>query len=368
MTIDATGSSSLTKLASAYQTTDTEEEDDYLGREAFLTMLVAQLQNQDPLNPMEGTDFSAQLAQFSSLEQLINLNESIDSMSEAFTNSSEIDASSFIGMEVTGSANSIEVSSGSASDGYYTLSEQADVAIYVSNSDGDVVRTISPGELAAGEYSISWDGTDNNGDAVEDGSYSYKVFANSGSGYEELSTTVTGTVDGVTYQSGKAYLDIDGVLVSIDSVSKVYGSSESDSDSSLTALDYLGRTISYSSSLLAVEDGVVSGSGVKFQIDEQEDVVLKVLDSSGNIIKTVEIAADDTVAGENTIQWDGTDSSGETVSDGVYTYSVETASGTSSDLSGSGEVNGIKYINGTKYLVVGDGGDLVTLSSITAVD
>ena len=83
-TTDAIGNSSLAKLASSYKTNDTEKkaEEDYLGREAFLKMLVAQLQNQDPLNPMEGSDFSAQLAQFSSLEQMNNISQQMTSMNQ----------------------------------------------------------------------------------------------------------------------------------------------------------------------------------------------------------------------------------------------------------------------------------------------
>ena len=82
MTISSTGNSSLDKITGSYQSSDTEKtsKEDALGRDAFLTMLVAQLQNQDPLNPMDGTDFSAQLAQFSQLEQLINLNDSMDNL------------------------------------------------------------------------------------------------------------------------------------------------------------------------------------------------------------------------------------------------------------------------------------------------
>ena len=85
MTVSSTGNSSLDSITSSYQSTETEKSEtaDALGKDDFLTMLVAQLENQDPLNPMDGTDFSAQLAQFSQLEQLMNLNTSMETLASS---------------------------------------------------------------------------------------------------------------------------------------------------------------------------------------------------------------------------------------------------------------------------------------------
>lgn len=367
-TTDAIGNSSLAKLASSYKTNDTEKkaEEDYLGREAFLKMLVAQLQNQDPLNPMEGSDFSAQLAQFSSLEQLINVNKSIQSMADAFTKSSETDATAYIGKEVTGNANSIEISAGSPSGGYYSLESQAEVMVTISNSEGHVVKTLYPGQQTSGDYSLNWDGTDNGGNVVEDGSYTYQVLANTGSGYSALPTTITGKVDSVTYQNGKAYLDIGGVLLSPDAVVKV-GSDKSNAENSMTAIDYLGKDISYSGHLFSVQEANVSGSDIKFELENPEDVVIEILDSKGNVVNSVKLGADDTVTGQNVIKWNGTDSSGNPVADGIYSYSISSASG-KAKVAESGDVTGIKYINGTQYLVAGDNSDLVSISSITGIN
>ncbi|MBF0257562.1 MAG: flagellar hook capping protein [Desulfamplus sp.] len=368
MTIDATGNSSLAKLAGSYKSNDVEKEksDDYLGREAFLKMLVAQLQNQDPLNPMEGSDFSAQLAQFSSLEQLIGLNKSMQSMADAFASSSETDASAYIGKEVTGNVNFVEVTSGAPSGGYYKLSNPSEVMVSISNAQGHVVRTLYPGQKTAGEYRLEWDGKDNSGNIVEDGSYTYQVLANSGSGYAALPTTITGKVDGITYQNGKAYLDIDGVLLSPDAITKVSNVKADAAETSMTALDYLGKNISYSSHLFSVGANSVSGSGMKFDLTKQENVVINILDSKGNVVNTVEILAENTVAGQNEVKWDGTDSSGNPVSDGLYSYSIKSGSG-EAKMSESGDVTGIKYVNGTQYLVVGKDGDLVSMASVTEI-
>ena len=367
-TVDATGNSSLSKLASSYKSNDTEtkKEEDYLGREAFLKMLVAQLKNQDPLNPMEGSDFSAQLAQFSSLEQLINVNSSVQSMADAFEKSSATDASTFIGKEVTGNANSMEVSSGSPSGGQYTLANQADVMVTISNADGHVVKTLYPGQQTPGQYNLDWDGKDTGGNVVPDGSYTYDVLANTGSGYASLPTTITGTVDGVTYQNGKAYLNIGGALLNPDGIVKV-SDVKADAEKSMTPLDYLGKDISYSGYMVAVEGDKISGSGIKFELEGQEDVVVEILDSKGNVVKSVNLSAENTLTGKNVLNWDGTDASGKPLPDGIYSYSVKSASDKAT-VSQSGEVTGIKYVNGTQYLVAGTDGDLVNMSSVTGVN
>lgn len=368
MGIDATGSSSLNKLASAYQTKDSEkaEKEDYLGREDFLTMLVAQLQNQDPLNPMEGSDFSAQLAQFSSLEQLINMNTSLESMTEAFKSRSDIDVSGFIGKEVTGVVDSIEVSDGKFSGGHYKLAETSDVMITIYNADGHSVKTLYAGQKGEGSHAISWDGTDKSGEKVPDGSYSYEVLANNGYGYVNAPTTVSGVVEAVIYQNGKPYLQVDGMLLDPDSLVQMKASAE-EAETPMSPLDYLGKEINYSETVVGVEGGAVSGNGIKFNLASPEDVSLQVFDSSGNEVMQIDIPAEDIVSGDNSFSWNGMDSEGNPVSDGLYTYTVSGSSG-SADISGTGEVSGIKYINGTQYLTLADSGDLVRISSITGVN
>ena len=95
---------------------------DALGRDQFLTLLVAQLQNQDPMNPAEGTEFTSQLAQYSQLEQLMNLNDTMGGMAETVEGDSEGDAVEYIGKTITGYIDSMDVSNGSVTSGFYNLS------------------------------------------------------------------------------------------------------------------------------------------------------------------------------------------------------------------------------------------------------
>ena len=215
MSVTPTGNNTLDKITSSYQSNESEkaEKEDALGQDAFLKMLVAQLQNQDPLNPMDGTDFSAQLAQFSQLEQLINLNDSMESLARAYGEKSEGDVMGYIGKQVTGNVDVMNVDEGTVSGGFYNLAQPADIMITITDADGKAIKTLYEGQQNSGSHIISWDGTDKNGKAVADGTYKYTVMANTGYGFAKVPSTVTGTVEGVTYNNGKPYLVVQGVLL-----------------------------------------------------------------------------------------------------------------------------------------------------------
>lgn len=370
MPVSSTGNSSLDQITNSYQSTEPAktQKDDALGRDDFLTMLVAQLQNQDPLNPMEGTDFSAQLAQFSSLEQLINLNDSMQSIAKSFTQNSEGDVLGYIGKQVTGNVDVMNVDQGTVSGGFYNLAQPSDVMITITDSDGKTIKTLYEGQQNSGSHIISWNGTDSNGNAVIDGSYTYAVLANSGNGYTQVPSSVTGTVEGVAYNNGKSYLVVQGVLLDPKSLTSVAGTEETGVSGSVdSTLSYLGKTISSDSPLVLVEDGAVSGEALSFNLDSQQDVILKIYDAFGEQVRTISIPADDTTGGENEVQWDSLADTGYQVSDGLYYYTV--ASGSNFVKTPvSEEVSGIKYMNGSQYLVLNDTGRLLAISSITGIN
>ena len=219
----------LNNVSNSYQSNqaDKDKKNDALGRDAFLTMLIAQLKNQDPLNPMEGSEFSSQLAQFSQLEQLMNMNESLKALSTSNNNQNSVDPMSYLNKTVTGNVDKIQVKSGAASAGLFRLSEPAEIRVAVMDSSGKTVRTLTLGTKAAGNHSFQWDGKDAAGKAVTDGTYSYKVMANTGSGFKEMPTSVSGKVEGVVYEGGKPYLVVQGVLMDINSLISVMNPTDS---------------------------------------------------------------------------------------------------------------------------------------------
>ncbi len=222
MSINQVSSSAEVNAIFNSQTTQAVKEEDPLGRDAFLTMLVAQLKHQDPLNPMEGADFSAQLAQFSTLEQMFKVNENLENIESAIAPDTEENLMDYIGKEVTGVNNSLRLEDSETVEGQYTIGEKANILISIYNDAGVQVATVLGGQKEAGTHSFEWDGTDDYGDTMLDGSYSYEVLAVD-ENYEtvEVDTLLSGTVTGVTYENGSGYLLIGDKLVDPTTVTRV---------------------------------------------------------------------------------------------------------------------------------------------------
>ena len=177
-----------------------------MGKEDFLTMLIAQLKNQDPLNPLNGSDFAVQLAQFSSLEQLTNVNSQLGTLGTSLTALTNAQLVNLIGSDASAKGDTLTVD-GAATTMAYSLSGDAQkVAITVYDDQGAPVKTMDAGGQKAGLNSLTWDTT-----AVKKGTYTFTVSALDGSGNAvPASTMLTGKVRGVSFKEGKPYLSING--------------------------------------------------------------------------------------------------------------------------------------------------------------
>ncbi len=216
------GSTSVNGLLSGH-TQEAEKKKDPLGREAFLNMLIAQLKHQDPLNPLEGTDFTAQLAQFSMLEQQFSTNDNLEALLQSMDAKREDNLIEYIGKEVSGIAETMVLKGGKAAGGRYTMEEPAEVSISIYNSSGQEVRTLYAGQKDSGTHDIEWDGKDNAGQSLADGNYTYEVFAlDAIGGFVPVKTSVIGEVTGVTYENGTAYLQVGDRLLDPSTVRSVW--------------------------------------------------------------------------------------------------------------------------------------------------
>ncbi len=193
-----------------------------LGKDDFLNLLVTQLKHQDPMNPMESQEFSAQLAQFSSLEQLFGVNEALQAIQKSLEASKNENILDYIGKVVKTSGNGVSVTGGISDSSVYSLNSSADVNISIYDALGSEIRSIKVGLKAPGEYSVSWDGRDNRGNIVGDGVYSIKINATDQTG-ASVSANVyhTGEVTGVTHQGGIPYLMVGKRLVLPDEVIEI---------------------------------------------------------------------------------------------------------------------------------------------------
>lgn len=199
------------------------KKDKVLGKDAFLTMLVAQMKNQDPMNPIDNTEFTAQLAQFSSLEQMFNVNENLKNIQMTQSSLNNTQSVSIIGKEIKAEGSSVKISDGIPADINYKLSSSAkEVRINIYDYRGDLVRTVSLSSQDAGEQSFVWDGKDGSGNSLPDGTYSFMVSAKDPAGTDVAVTPlIKGQVTGVSFDNGNTLLSVGGQKVSLGSVLEV---------------------------------------------------------------------------------------------------------------------------------------------------
>lgn len=194
-----------------------------LGKDEFLKMLVAQLKNQDPMNPMEAQDMAAQLAQFSSLEQLINIGQQLAGQDSA--NSAMIAtlngtaAMGMIGKQVTALGDSVAVSTGSESVTVNVGAGGGTGTLHIYDANGAEVGTRALGTLAAGKQSIALGSA---AQGLPAGTYTYAVEVTDGSGTAvDVTQYVTGRVDGVRYGQGGPVLTAGGIEISFGSIVQI---------------------------------------------------------------------------------------------------------------------------------------------------
>jgi flagellar basal-body rod modification protein FlgD len=203
--------------------TPKSQDNSVMGKDDFLTLLVAQLQHQDPLNPAESTEFTAQLAQFSSLEQLQNIESTLSGFEVYQSTLNNIQSSGFIGKTVTATGSMFGVNGGNPDPIRFDLVNDADsVYIQVYDKFGGFVTDIQAGARQAGEQQMAWDGRDSNGAAVADGAYTFTVMAmNTDGAIVSANSYTTGIVTGVDYKTGATNLLINDREVPISSVIRI---------------------------------------------------------------------------------------------------------------------------------------------------
>jgi flagellar basal-body rod modification protein FlgD len=195
-----------------------------ISRDDFMRLLIAQLQNQDPLSPMDNQEFAVQLATFNSLEQLVSVNEKLESITGEQSLASRVSSATFIGKEV--SAKSDKVNLGQAGDAalHYELgSNAAKVTIKVLDDAGNVVRQLDAGNQNAGRQRVIWDGSTDLGRRSPAGVYRFEVVAVDNAGKTlPLTKQVRGIVTGVDLGAAEPMLEVGELRVPVSSVLSIH--------------------------------------------------------------------------------------------------------------------------------------------------
>jgi flagellar basal-body rod modification protein FlgD len=195
-----------------------------LGRDEFLRLLVAKLENQDPLKPASDTEFISQLATFSSLEQLIDVNDQLEGLTLSQTQLVNAQALGLIGRDaLLAGDGTLRISGGHADTILYEIPRQArEASLSVIDSNGKVVRTFELEKLPSGRVLLEWDGTDENGEPLPDGEYRIEATATD---YADAPMPVvlyrSLRIDGVGFLEGVMSLMSDGREIPFDSIIEI---------------------------------------------------------------------------------------------------------------------------------------------------
>ncbi len=213
-----------------------------LGKDDFLKLLITKMQFQDPLNPMEDEDYIAQLAQFSTLEQMNNISEGISLsndldylQSQSLSNTM---AAGLIGKDVEATYNGVYLDEDNQPTVNFTMDQHASsVDFRIIGQDGTTVATVSMEDIGTGVHQFKWDGLDTAGNRTDPGYYTIQATATDGGGQEfNPSLSLYGRVDSVIYREGTAYLSVDGTEILLGDVTTI-SEPEDEEETDITAAD-----------------------------------------------------------------------------------------------------------------------------------
>ena len=183
-----------------------------LGKNEFLNLLVAQLNNQNPLEPQSNGEFIAQLAQFSQVEGIEKLNTSMGSLLSGYQSSQALQASSLVGSKVIIPTDKAVVDTSESFKASLVLpTSSSNVYVNVYDNAGTVVSRINMGEQAAGNVSFIWDGKDASGNLLPPGTYKFEAQATYEGETEALNTMLPANVDSVVLGGSELMLNLAGL-------------------------------------------------------------------------------------------------------------------------------------------------------------
>ena len=187
----------------------------------FMTLLVAQIKNQDPTSPMDNAEFTGQITQFSMLEQLETMSQSLQDNVAVGTAINNTAMLALVGRQVTVEGNDVAVSAGTASESVIAARSGGTATISITDSTGHVVRTYEK-SIATGLNTVTWDGKLDDGTVAADGDYTISAAVKDNSGADvSFTSLMTGSVSGLRYSDNQAIVIVNGEEFFVSQIYKV---------------------------------------------------------------------------------------------------------------------------------------------------
>lgn len=212
--------------------------DDKLDKDAFMKLMLAQMKQQDPTNPLKSHEMAAQLAQFSQLEQLANMNTSLEALREGQKPTESFQALNFIGKLVSGDSSKVLRGKGDKNHdfNFQTAKDASDAVIKIRDSRGEIIRTTDLKELKQGENRWVWNGLKDNGSAAPAGEYQIMIEAKSAEGQRVATKTdFQGLISGVQYTVDGPILMVGNQTVRLKDVKKIIDPAQAQKNDQKTA-------------------------------------------------------------------------------------------------------------------------------------
>lgn len=350
-TVDTVTTSGVANSANNTSVSTVKLADDF---QQFLTLLTTQLQNQDPLSPMDSTEFTNQLVQFSQVEQQINTNAKLDNLVAMQLASISSVALGYVGMDISYISTEMNYDGATPIDITYALAEEAVTSkINVYNEDGELVYS-ADAPKNTGMNAFTWSGIKTNGEPVPAGTYTVKIDALNKAGTAiENSTVVTGHVDGIETQNGVVYVLVGERAVPISSIVNANLPGTGANNNAAAALGYVGMDVTYSSNELEYTNDPVA---FNYSLSQQASAAkIKIYNENNTLVYTAEAAR---TAGNHSFTWNGLNSSGNTVDSGTYKVVIDAVTTENEPITTNtyfnGHVDGVETKGGVNYVTIGD--------------
>jgi flagellar basal-body rod modification protein FlgD len=206
-TVNTVSGSTATTAATATTRTAAQETED-----RFLKLLVTQMQNQDPLNPLDNAQVTSQMAQLSTVTGINQLNDAVKAISQSFLAGQSLQAASLVGHGVMVAGDKLDLSGGAAFGGVDIPQALDSLTVKIKDASGAVIHTADLGaQSAAGSIPFQWDGTTDSGAVAPDGSYTFEVAATQGGKKIDVTALAVGQVASVSLGLQGATLNVVGL-------------------------------------------------------------------------------------------------------------------------------------------------------------
>ena len=306
-----------------------------MGKDDFLMLLVAQLRFQDPLNPMENTEFVSQLAQFRALEGSANIEAAVKGLDDSFQNSIAAQNTSANSMASTAAVSLIGKTARMQVENikwYATAGEKINIPVYIGgnpdatveilDADGNVVRTFqATGKDSENTVHLVWDGRTDKGSLAPAGTYKIHIVGEETD--DSLYAFVEDVVTGVRFTDDNALIKIHGLEIPLSHILDVAqgsGASQGQLISEGTAVSLLGKTVRVRQDTVNFSQRDDESIGIKVNAEAGRTVQLAICNSAGETVQTLTVQAEEN--GVAFFTWNGSTASGGYVPAGTYTLNI----------------------------------------------